>query len=177
MPNSPVLSVGCSSMIVSILKSMFRWSPVIGFFQWGKQVGWPNGAVFKWYPKILENRSGVISKHKNRTSKNPVFGCLLFGVRNLNHYCIFNIFQQQQLIELIREGRVEDALKFASEQLAERGEEEPLVLEELERTLALLAFEDPSQSPFSDLLSHSHRQKVRFVLLSLNNSSLQHSIP
>jgi hypothetical protein len=36
--------------------------------------------------------------------------------------------QQQQLIELIREGRVEDALKFASEQLAERGEEEPLVL-------------------------------------------------
>ena len=64
---------------------------------------------------------------------------------------------------MIREGRVEDALKFASEQLAERGEEEPLVLEELERTLALLAFEDPSQSPFSDLLSHSHRQKVRLV--------------
>ena len=53
-----------------------------------------------------------------------------------------------------------DALKFASEQLAERGEEEPSVLEELERTLALLAFEDPSQSPFADLLSLSHRQKV-----------------
>ena len=68
--------------------------------------------------------------------------------------------QQQQLIELIRYGRVEDALKFASEQLAERGEEEPSVLEELERTLALLAFEDPSQSPFADLLSLSHRQKV-----------------
>ena len=68
--------------------------------------------------------------------------------------------QQQQLIELIRDGRVEDALKFASEQLAERGEEEPSVLEELERTLALLAFEDPSQSPFADLLSLSHRQKV-----------------
>ena len=68
--------------------------------------------------------------------------------------------QQQQLIELFRDGRVEDALKFASEQLAERGEEEPSVLEELERTLALLAFEDPSQSPFADLLSLSHRQKV-----------------
>ena len=77
-----------------------------------------------------------------------------------NWLCFY--FQQQQLIELIREGRVEDALKFASEQLAERGEEEPVVLEELERTLALLAFEDPSQSPFSDLLSHSHRQKVCF---------------
>ena len=68
--------------------------------------------------------------------------------------------QQQQLIELIRENRIEDALKFASEQLAERGEEDASVLNELERTLALLAFEDPHISPFSDLLSHSHRQKV-----------------
>ena len=73
------------------------------------------------------------------------------------------IFQQQQLIELIRESRLEDAIRFASEQLAERGEEDPVVLEELERTLALLAFEDPHQSPFSDLLSHSHRQKVRSI--------------
>ena len=72
-----------------------------------------------------------------------------------------SILQQQQLIELIRESRVEDAIRFSSEQLAERGEEDPAVLEELERTLALLAFEDPHQSPFSDLLSHSHRQKVR----------------
>ena len=71
-----------------------------------------------------------------------------------------SILQQQQLIELIRESRVEDAIRFSSEQLAERGEEDPAVLEELERTLALLAFEDPHQSPFSDLLSHSHRQKV-----------------
>ena len=61
---------------------------------------------------------------------------------------------------MIRENRIEDALKFASEQLAERGEEDATVLSELERTLALLAFEDPHLSPFSDLLSHSHRQKV-----------------
>lgn len=76
-----------------------------------------------------------------------------------DRYLFFHL-QQQQLIELIRESRVEEALKFASDQLAERGEEDPLVLDELERTLALLAFEDPSQSPFADLLSHSHRQKV-----------------
>ena len=56
---------------------------------------------------------------------------------------------------------MEEALKFASEQLAERGEESELVLEELERTLALLAFEDPEKSPYGDLLSYSHRQKVR----------------
>merc|ERR1712018_317750 len=76
-----------------------------------------------------------------------------------DRYLFFHL-QQQQLIELIRESKVEEALRFASEQLAERGEEDPVVLEELERTLALLAFEDPHQSPFSDLLSHSHRQKV-----------------
>ena len=76
--------------------------------------------------------------------------------------------QQQQLIELIRESKVEDALKFASEQLAERGEESELVLEELERTLALLAFEDPEKSPYGDLLSYSHRQKVSYILVFTN---------
>jgi hypothetical protein len=66
---------------------------------------------------------------------------------------------------LIRETKIEEALKFATEQLAERGEENEMVLEELERTLALLAFEDPEKSPFGDLLSHSHRQKVSQSLL------------
>ena len=76
--------------------------------------------------------------------------------------------QQQQLIELIRESKVEEALRFASEQLAERGEESELVLEELERTLALLAFEDPEKSPYGDLLSYSHRQKVRILIIRLD---------
>ena len=77
-----------------------------------------------------------------------------------NDRCLFFHLQQQQLIELIREGKVEDALTFATEQLAERGAKSGLVLEELERTLALLAFEDPEKSPYGDLLSYSHRQKV-----------------
>merc|ERR1712020_117905 len=76
-----------------------------------------------------------------------------------DRYLFFHL-QQRQLIELIRESKVEEALRFASEQLAERGEESELVLEELERTLALLAFEDPEKSPYGDLLSYSHRQKV-----------------
>jgi len=76
-----------------------------------------------------------------------------------DRYLLFHL-QQQRLIELIREQRVEEALQFAADHLAERGEEDPHVLQELERTLALLAFEDPVQSPFSDLLSHSHRQQV-----------------
>ena len=39
--------------------------------------------------------------------------------------------QQQRLIELIREGRVDDALEFAQENLAPLGEEQPALLEEL----------------------------------------------
>jgi len=83
-----------------------------------------------------------------------------------DRYLFFHL-QQQQLIELIRERRIDEALRFASDQLAERGEEDPSVLEELERTMAL-AFEEPINSPFADLLSHSHRQKVASEL----NSSL-----
>jgi len=76
-----------------------------------------------------------------------------------DRYLLFHL-QQQHLIELIRQQKVEDALQYAAEHLAERGEEDGGVLQELERTLALLAFEDPASSPFSDLLQPSHRQQV-----------------
>ena len=71
-------------------------------------------------------------------------------------------FQQQHLIELIREKDVQGALDFAQSHLAERGEENPEILSELERTLALLAFEDPLNSPFGELLHPAQRQKVVF---------------
>lgn len=51
-------------------------------------------------------------------------------------------------------------MTFAQTQMSEAGESNPEVLSELERTLALLAFEQPQKSPFSDLLEQSHRQKV-----------------
>jgi len=76
-----------------------------------------------------------------------------------DRYLFFHL-QQQHMIELIRERNTEEALKFAQEQLSERGEENQDILVELERTLALLAFEEPEQSPFGDLLHPSHRQKV-----------------
>jgi len=76
-----------------------------------------------------------------------------------NRFLLFHL-QQQKLIELIREQRVEEALEFAGSHLAERGEEDTQILQELERTLALLAFEDPFSSPFADLLATSHRQQV-----------------
>ncbi|KAL4225190.1 Glucose-induced degradation complex subunit [Mactra antiquata] len=76
-----------------------------------------------------------------------------------NRYLYFHL-QQQHLIELIRQGNVEGALDYAQVHLAERGEENPEILSELERTLALLAFEDPEKSPFGDLLHLCQRHKV-----------------
>nr|CAG4641175.1 EOG090X0CTI [Eulimnadia texana] len=76
-----------------------------------------------------------------------------------DRYLFFHL-QQQHLIELIRNKNIEEALRFAQEHLAERGEQNPAILSELERTLALLAFDDPEKSPYGDLLHLSHRQKV-----------------
>jgi len=76
-----------------------------------------------------------------------------------DRYLYFRL-QQQQLIELIKGRQLEQALDFAQSRLAERVEEKPNVLPELEKTLALLAFEDPGASPFGELLHPSHRQKV-----------------
>lgn len=68
--------------------------------------------------------------------------------------------QLQQLIELIREHRTEEALNFAQTSLCERGQESPECLSDMERALALLAFEKPEESPFLDLLSPAQRYKV-----------------
>ncbi|XP_077987198.1 glucose-induced degradation protein 8 homolog [Glandiceps talaboti] len=76
-----------------------------------------------------------------------------------DRYLFFHL-QQQHLIELIRNKKTEEALEYAQTHLAERGEENCDVLPELERSLALLAFENPEHSPFSELLHPSQRQKV-----------------
>uniref|UniRef100_A0A336MT85 CSON006270 protein n=1 Tax=Culicoides sonorensis TaxID=179676 RepID=A0A336MT85_CULSO len=76
-----------------------------------------------------------------------------------DRYLYFHL-QQLHLIELIRGGKIEEALSFAQTQISEAGESNPEVLNELERTLALLAFEKPQNSPFSDLLDQTHRQKI-----------------
>uniref|UniRef100_A0A8D9BD64 Glucose-induced degradation protein 8 homolog n=1 Tax=Cacopsylla melanoneura TaxID=428564 RepID=A0A8D9BD64_9HEMI len=77
-----------------------------------------------------------------------------------DRYLYFQL-QQLHLIELIRNNKIEEALHFAQEQLSEAGESDPVILHELERTMALLAFEEPTKSPFGDLLNQAHRQKVR----------------
>jgi hypothetical protein len=69
---------------------------------------------------------------------------------------------------LIRQGKVSEALDFAQEELAPRGEEHPQFLAELEQTMALLAFDTsaPSTSAASapqhvaELLLPAQRQRT-----------------
>lgn len=49
--------------------------------------------------------------------------------------------QQQRLIELIRQKKIDEALLFAQHELAPRGEEHPEFLNELEQTMTLLAYD------------------------------------
>eukprot|EP00698_Gefionella_okellyi_P008609 TRINITY_DN213_c0_g2_i1.p1 TRINITY_DN213_c0_g2~~TRINITY_DN213_c0_g2_i1.p1 ORF type:complete len:202 (+),score=53.93 TRINITY_DN213_c0_g2_i1:184-789(+) len=73
---------------------------------------------------------------------------------------LFFHLQQQKFIELVRAGRVDEALDFAQDELAARGEEQPRFLEELERTMTLLAFEDAGKSPLAELMDIGQRQKT-----------------
>ncbi|KAI5692422.1 hypothetical protein M8J77_020934, partial [Diaphorina citri] len=67
-----------------------------------------------------------------------------------DRYIYFHL-QQLHLLELIRENKIEEALHFAQEQLSESGQSDPDILNELERTMALLAFGEPMNSPFGVL--------------------------
>ncbi|KAJ1656398.1 hypothetical protein IWQ61_004022 [Dispira simplex] len=82
--------------------------------------------------------------------------------------------QQQRLIELIRSGQVEEALSFAQEELAPRGEQVPELLDELEKTMTLLAFDPKSghASPVGFLLDYSQRQKTASELNAAILSSM-----
>ena len=70
--------------------------------------------------------------------------------------------QQQKLIEFIRQGRIPEALQFAQDELAPRGEESPEFLSELEKTMALLAFDAMPHPPsaIAELLSPTQRMKT-----------------
>ncbi|KAL1748494.1 CTLH/CRA C-terminal to lish motif domain-containing protein [Schizophyllum fasciatum] len=70
--------------------------------------------------------------------------------------------QQQRLIELIRDNRIEEALQFAQNELAPRGEENPEFLADFEKTMTLLAFESSPAAPpaVSELLSSGQRLKT-----------------
>uniref|UniRef100_A0A8C1UAA2 GID complex subunit 8 homolog b (S. cerevisiae) n=1 Tax=Cyprinus carpio TaxID=7962 RepID=A0A8C1UAA2_CYPCA len=67
-----------------------------------------------------------------------------------NRYLYFHL-QQQHLIELIRLRETEDSNDIMTLKKKKK---------KMERTLALLAFDNPEESPFGDLLNMMQRQKV-----------------
>uniref|UniRef100_K3WUP2 CTLH domain-containing protein n=1 Tax=Globisporangium ultimum (strain ATCC 200006 / CBS 805.95 / DAOM BR144) TaxID=431595 RepID=K3WUP2_GLOUD len=70
------------------------------------------------------------------------------------------LLAKQELIELIKARNVVAALGFATKNLAPFGEKNPQFLQEIEHTMALLAFENHTQSPLGYLLEQSQRRRV-----------------
>lgn len=70
------------------------------------------------------------------------------------------LLAKQELIELIKDGKVMDALMFATKHLAPMGEKNQHYLQEIEQAMALLAFENQTQSPLGYLLEQNQRRRV-----------------
>ncbi|KAA1137410.1 hypothetical protein PGTUg99_009712 [Puccinia graminis f. sp. tritici] len=101
---------------------------------------------------------------------------------------LFFHLQQQRMIEYIRHGQIAEALAFAQQELAPRGEENPVFLSELERTMALLAFDTslsgngsiPTNNPnappphIQELLLPAQRQQTAGQLNSAILTSQSH---
>lgn len=73
------------------------------------------------------------------------------------HSSLYFKLQQQHLIELIREQKINEVLSYVHDQLSM---EEHRDLNEMEKTLALLAYENPEKSPYSNLLDNSRRLQL-----------------
>ncbi|XP_016994613.2 glucose-induced degradation protein 8 homolog [Drosophila takahashii] len=76
-----------------------------------------------------------------------------------DNYVFFHM-QQLRLIEMIRDQKVEKALKFAQSKSSGFSKVDPRHFHEVERTMGLLAFDRPEYSPYGDLMYYSYRQKV-----------------
>ncbi|XP_049542594.1 glucose-induced degradation protein 8 homolog [Anopheles darlingi] len=76
-----------------------------------------------------------------------------------NDPSVYIHLQELQFIELIRKSheKIEEALTFAQEHFPKASMND---LDNIERTMALLAFNPPYQCPFADLLEPAHRQKI-----------------
>jgi len=80
-------------------------------------------------------------------------------ILDTNHQLYFRLYLQR-LIELIKGGKVEEALVFAEEELVPLGEDHPELMEDLEEVMALFAFPDKEASPLAHLLNMAQRQKT-----------------
>ncbi|TYZ57195.1 hypothetical protein PybrP1_011145 [[Pythium] brassicae (nom. inval.)] len=76
------------------------------------------------------------------------------------HTAMDFMLAKQELIELIKARDVAAALRFATTHVAPFGEKNLQFLQEIEHTMALLAFEDRRVSPLGYLLEHAQRRRV-----------------
>jgi len=92
----------------------------------------------------------------------PLIQALFDCVVRYKFIYVCTLFQLQHFIELIRRRQCESALEYAQGHLASamQADKDKVMLDRLERAMALLAFDDPAESPFSDLLLESQRHKV-----------------
>ena len=80
---------------------------------------------------------------------------------------LFFEMKRQQLVELIKGGKLEDAIVFAqnnlSNQISRGGSENPLAKKfhaEVDKTMTLLMYDDLSASPMHELVEVSSRQRL-----------------
>lgn len=85
--------------------------------------------------------------------------------------------QRRRFVEAALRGDLERALELANECLAPLAEEQPEDLEELEKTLSLLLFERPADSPVADLADPAARplEAARLNAAMLTHLGLPHS--
>ncbi|CEG41240.1 LisH motif-containing protein [Plasmopara halstedii] len=70
------------------------------------------------------------------------------------------LLAKQELIELIKVHNIEEALQFAVKNLAPFGQKSPHFLQEIERTMSVIAFKSPLESPLGHLLEQTQRRRV-----------------
>lgn len=81
------------------------------------------------------------------------------AILNQNAQLFFSLLQQK-LVELIRAGKVEEALQFAQTEIVPQAEQNPAFLPALEQTMALLAFDLKASEQVLHVLHPSQRQAV-----------------
>ncbi|XP_035791630.1 glucose-induced degradation protein 8 homolog isoform X2 [Anopheles albimanus] len=133
---------------------------------------------FKEVAEEFHRESGIAPSHLGSLNVRFMIreavqnGCIQETIRLVNQLypelfandrSVYVHLQQLQLIELIRDEKIEEALTFAQAHFPEASFND---LANLERTMTLLAFNPAYQSPFADLLELSHRRKIASELNS-----------
>ncbi|KAI9895683.1 hypothetical protein PsorP6_018757 [Peronosclerospora sorghi] len=70
------------------------------------------------------------------------------------------LLAKQELLELIKGDNIEHALQFAIKNIAPFGLKSTHFLHEIERTMSIIAFKNPSESPLGHLLEQAQRRRV-----------------